>query len=174
MPEGHPVFPRPNGQRYEEGNVRFLQRPPLRMRHKSMFDSGTELRQLYLALALLESMHMLSGFTADQAKFAAFCQSEGIYGSGDDSEDVVVDSLMRAVKRFKSQYHPWHGHSVQRSSSLSRTRISRILVPDTSFSCVQYPGRPLPTTTSGSRLPTQEEHMREERENEIEGPICHS
>lgn len=88
----------------EDGNVRFLQRVA-QFRHKSMFDSGTELRQLYLALALLESMHMLSGFTADQAKFAAFCQSEGIYGTGDDSEDVV-DSLMRAVKRFKSQYQP--------------------------------------------------------------------
>lgn len=86
----------------EEGNVRFLQRVA-QCRRKPMFDSGTELRQLYLALALLESMHMLDAFTADQAKFAAFCQSEGIYGSDDDSEDVV-DSLMRAVRRFKSQY----------------------------------------------------------------------
>lgn len=70
----------------EEGNVRFLQRVA-QFRRKPTLESGTKLRQLYLALALLESTHLLDAFTADQAKFAAFCQSEGIYGTNDDSED---------------------------------------------------------------------------------------
>lgn len=86
----------------QSGKVKFLQRVAT-YQQKPLTQSGTEHRALYLALALLDSMHVLDAFTADQEKFAAFCQKEGIYGTGDDSEDVL-DSLMRTVRRFKSQY----------------------------------------------------------------------
>jgi hypothetical protein len=64
----------------QTGKIKFLERVA-KYQKKPLTQSGTERRALYLALALLDSMHVLSAFTADQEKFAAFCQKEGIYGS---------------------------------------------------------------------------------------------